>query len=321
MGLMRALSTLFPVMLLMGSTAPAQENYEIGAGDVLKILVLGQSEMSGEYTVNTEGILSFPFLGRVKASGLTLPEMERKLTTLLADGYLRQPHVAVSVKEYHSRRVFVTGEVRRPGPYGLRPSQSLLDLLRDVGELTPDVGHEVVVIRPPVPSPPSPAPDEAPSESTFEAAGEVPATDGEETAEEPSAEATPSPEPTPGLTHEELGLPGAEPGAQIFRVSLRELQSGNPDKDLSLEPGDTVYFPKAAQVYVTGHVGRAGALRFEEGMTVYQALALAGGVTDRGSSGGVKIIRLVDGKRKELKAKPTDLVLPEDTIFVPERFF
>jgi protein involved in polysaccharide export with SLBB domain len=55
-------------------------------------------------------------------------------------------------------------------------------------------------------------------------------------------------------------------------------------------------------------------------MTVFQALAAAGSVSERGSS-KVRIIRLVDGKRKELRVKMTDLVQPEDEIRVPERFF
>jgi protein involved in polysaccharide export with SLBB domain len=56
-------------------------------------------------------------------------------------------------------------------------------------------------------------------------------------------------------------------------------------------------------------------------MTVLQVLTLAGGVTDRGSDGRIKILRVVDGKQKELKAKLTDTVMPGDTIVVPSRFF
>jgi polysaccharide export outer membrane protein len=59
----------------------------------------------------------------------------------------------------------------------------------------------------------------------------------------------------------------------------------------------------------------------EKGTTVLQALSLAGGVTDRGSTGRVKIVRSVDGKKTELKAKLTDLVEPGDTLIVGERFF
>ena len=72
-------------------------------------------------------------------------------------------------------------------------------------------------------------------------------------------------------------------GSEIIRVKLSEVRSGFPDKDVQLQVGDTVYFPKAAQVYLTGHVARPGSYRFDENMTVFQALALAGSVTEEGS--------------------------------------
>ncbi|HUL77065.1 MAG TPA: SLBB domain-containing protein, partial [Vicinamibacteria bacterium] len=106
-----------------------------------------------------------------------------------------------------------------------------------------------------------------------------------------------------------------------FRVSLLELQSGNPERNIALKAGDTVFFPRAAQVYVMGSVARPGPYRFQEGMTVMQALTLAGGATERGSSGRTRLVRIVNGKKVEQKAKATDLVQPEDTLVVPERFF
>ena len=129
---------------------------------------------------------------------------------------------------------------------------------------------------------------------------------------------TEPPAPTP------LGIPGlpfVAPGSEVFRISLLELQSGNPERNIALQAGDTVYFPRASQVYVMGSVARPGPYRYQEGMTVIQALTLAGGVTERGSQGRTKVVRIVDGKKVEKKLKATDLVLPEDTLVVPERFF
>ena len=88
-----------------------------------------------------------------------------------------------------------------------------------------------------------------------------------------------------------------------------------------LKDGDTVVVPKAQGVYVFGQVKAPGAYAMEKGTTVLQALSLAGGVTDRGSTGRVKIVRTVDGKKKEIKAKLTDMVEPGDTLIVGERFF
>jgi polysaccharide export outer membrane protein len=297
---MRWLASL--ALLLIAVPPDTRQEYEIGPGDVLHVAVFGQADMTGDFTVDADGIMAFPFLGKIKASGLAASDLERKLTTLLADGYLRKPHVAVQVKEFHSQRVFVTGEVQRPGPYGLRPERSLLALLRDVGDLTSNAGHEVIVIRPPHVAGAGNSPEELPNPDASPA---------------PVANPQPSPTPTPAVS----GLPGEVPGSEVYRLSLRDVRSGNPDKDVRLETGDTVYFPKAAQVYVTGNVGRPGAFRFDEGLTVYQALNLAGGITERGSSKGVKVVRIVEGQRKELKLKPNDVLQPEDTVVVPERFF
>ncbi len=72
---------------------------------------------------------------------------------------------------------------------------------------------------------------------------------------------------------------------------------------------------------MTGAVARPGVFRYEPGMTVLQALTLAGGVTARGSEGGTRVVRIVDGKKVKRKVKPTDLLEPEDRLEVPERFF
>lgn len=301
------------------SLAIAQDVYEIGPADVLKIVVLGQDQVSGDFTVDRQGMIQFPFLGSVKAAEMSPRELERKLTTLLSDGYLKRPQISVTLKESLSQRVYVTGEVRKPGAYGVRADRSLRALLAEIGDLAPDAGHEVVVIRPPMPeTPPVETPSPSPPEG--ERGAQVSPKDGGEQQEEgaqPDPEPTPTPSPTPTP---DPSLPGALPGSEVFRLSLREVRSGHPEKDFQVQAGDTIYIPKAAQVYVTGFVARPGAVRFEEGMTVYKAISLSGGVTERGSS-KAKVVRIVDGKRKELKVKPTDLLLPEDTIVVPERFF
>jgi len=118
------------------------------------------------------------------------------------------------------------------------------------------------------------------------------------------------------------GGASAQPGdSEILRVDLADLQAGNVSLNVRLQDGDTVNVPKALSVVVSGQVKAPGAYNVERGQTVLQVLALAGGVTDRGSDGRVQILRTVDGKNKELKAKLTDLVEPGDTIVVKERFF
>jgi polysaccharide export outer membrane protein len=117
-------------------------------------------------------------------------------------------------------------------------------------------------------------------------------------------------------------LPDQAEAREVVRVELKALQSGDQAQNVALRDGDTVYIPRAEMVYVTGQVKNPGAYPLQaQETTVMQVLALAGGVTDRGSSGRIKVVRLVNGEKKEMKVKLGDLVLPGDTIIVPERFF
>ena len=116
--------------------------------------------------------------------------------------------------------------------------------------------------------------------------------------------------------------PVNEDGDEPIRVNLRELESGRGDGNIGLQDGDTVYVLRAESLYVFGEVKSPGAHAVREGMTVLQALALAGGATIDAALNRIKIVRMENGERKELKrAKLTDLVRAGDTIIVPERYF
>jgi polysaccharide export outer membrane protein len=116
-------------------------------------------------------------------------------------------------------------------------------------------------------------------------------------------------------------LPGKDGGSELLRIKLSELQAGLAGQNVTLQHGDTLYVPRAEIIFVTGQVRNAGSFPYRSGLTVLQALALAGGVTDRGSASRLRITRLVDGKEVEIEPKRTDLVKPGDTIIVLERFF
>ena len=120
--------------------------------------------------------------------------------------------------------------------------------------------------------------------------------------------------------------PGASNGepptdSQILRIDLAALQGGNMALNIPLQDGDNINIPKAQSIFVTGQVKSPGGYAVEPGMTVLQAIALSGGVTDRGTTRRVRILRIVNGKQKELKAKLSDVVQPGDTIIVGERIF
>ena len=109
---------------------------------------------------------------------------------------------------------------------------------------------------------------------------------------------------------------------ESVRVDLRELENGDLSQNVRLLNGDTVFVQRAESVYVFGQVRNPGAYPFrQKKTTVLQALSLAGGVTERGSTTRIQIVRIVDGKKKEIAAQLDDFVEPRDTIVVPERFF
>ncbi len=102
--------------LLTNVSSHAAEPYLIGPGDLLAIVVYGEPDLSlPQVRVGTEETVSFPLLGEVFLGDLTVGGVEKKLTNLLLDGYLKKPKVTVSILEY--RMFYVTGQVKRPGGY------------------------------------------------------------------------------------------------------------------------------------------------------------------------------------------------------------
>jgi polysaccharide export outer membrane protein len=270
-----AIARAAALILTFGVTAAAQvNNYIVGPQDVLAIVLYDQQDLSGKYTVEADGTFTFPLIGRVKAGGLTLRDVEQALRTQLSDGFFKNPQVSVAVEQYRSQRVFVMGEVRSPGPYPLVGDMTLIEALARAGSTTEHAAGEALIVR---------------SSEAGRAAGPL--------------------------------LPEQESAANVIRVDIKALQSGRLSSNAALRDGDTIFVPRAEVVYVFGQVNRPGSYTLQRGTTVLQALSLAGGVTDRGATGRIRIARVVDGKKTEVRVKVEDVVLPGDTIIVPERFF
>jgi|SRR5688572_9287744 len=119
----------------------------------------------------------------------------------------------------------------------------------------------------------------------------------------------------------DVAAAGGAPLAEVIRVNLREIQMGHLDRNVALRPNDTVFVTQAARIFVTGEVRNAGAFAYSPGLTVRQAISVAGGLTPDGSSGRLRVIREVDGRSKEMKARLDDPVLPGDTIIVKAKLF
>jgi len=127
----------------------------------------------------------------------------------------------------------------------------------------------------------------------------------------PSGSGSGAPAPSPNATD-----------ANTIRVNLQGLQSGALSQNVPLQPGDTIFVPRAETVFVSGEVRNPGEYVIRtSGMTVRQALALAGGLTERGSSRRVQIVRLVNGKEVTINVTLQEALKAGDTIVVHERFF
>jgi polysaccharide biosynthesis/export protein len=253
-----------PPVTDVASAAP-QDNYVIGAQDQLSITVFEEPELTGKYRVENDGFFTFPLLDRVQAAGRTLKELQSSLTSLLSNGYLRNPQVRVEIDQYKSQRVFVSGAVRTPGPITMSGStMTLLEALALAGSPTPDASNEVIVVHPP--------------------------------------------------------QPGQAEGEPI-RVNRRDLELGRAGADVTLRDGTIINVPTAQRFYVDGQVRNPGYYVLDPGMTVQQAIVLAGGLNERGSDRGITATRVVSGKTTEVALRLEDKVLPNDVIRIRSRFF
>jgi polysaccharide export outer membrane protein len=136
-----------------------------------------------------------------------------------------------------------------------------------------------------------------------------------------------SPTPAAGseilILHPKLGVGGPtlpnQRDAEVTRINLREIEDGKLSRNVTIRDGDTIFVPKAERFFVIGMVRNPGSYVLERNTTVLQAISTAGGISERGSNRRLKIVRIVGNKRKEIDAKPTDIVAPGDTIVVRQR--
>jgi polysaccharide export outer membrane protein len=113
--------------------------------------------------------------------------------------------------------------------------------------------------------------------------------------------------------------PGDPHATEEVRVNRRDLELGR--TSFYLRDGDNVNVPIADKFYMAGEVRNVGTFVLDPGMTVQQAIALAGGLTDRGSDRRITARRLVKGRLIDVNLRLDDKVMPNDVITIPTRFF
>jgi polysaccharide export outer membrane protein len=239
--------------------------YLIGPQDLLKITVLDEPELTNNYRVDSDGFITFPYVGRVLAGGLNPGDLQDRIKNMLSPAYIKNPQVRVEIDQYKSQSVMVSGEVRQPGKVPMTGAMTVLEALAAAGSPTPAASSELTIARP--------------------------------------------------------RKPGADqPDSEIVRINWKDLQLGR-GTDVVLQDGDLLNIAKAQTFFITGQVRNSSSYVLEPGTTVEQAIAMAGGLSERGSDRRISASRTVKGKRATVSLSLSDLVQPGDTITVQQRIF
>lgn len=275
---------------------PVQNDYIVSPDDLLEVYVFEQPEVSRDYRVSSNGMLTLPLLPEpISAVGLNLSQLSRLIETKFqAAGMLNNPQVTVSLRETKYHSVLVSGEVRTPRSYPVYGPTRLIDLLVDAGGITDAAGDDATITR-----------------------GDV----GAQADLEASAK---------------TGAPNPSANVRSFDLNIRKLMQTGEDKasDILLYPGDRVLVQKAELIYILGAVSRPGGYVLNESrqhLTVLKALAMAGDVSGVAKKSRIIILRHDPGdpedKRREIpvnykavvKGQIADTRLnPDDILFVPE---
>ncbi len=240
-------------------------DYQLAAGDVIRIQVFQNPDLTLETRVSENGSITYPLIGSVDLSGLPIAQAEGRIAEALQKGgFIRQPQVSIVLVQVRGNQISMLGQLNRPGRFPMDTTTTRLsDMLATAGGITATGDDKVIV----------------------------------------------------------TGMRNGAP----FRteIDVPAIYLGNkPDSDILLMGGDTVYVQRAAVFYIYGEAQRPGAFRIERGMTVMQALAQGGGPTARGSEKKLRLHRrAADGTIQQTTPSLTDLIQPDDVIYVDERLF
>ena len=133
------LSIAIVTFIMVCGTAIAQETrYALQAGDTIEVSVLQDPNLNRRIVIGPDGNISFPLVGHLRASGLTAEQLEKTLAKKLSKNYQTPPEVTVMLSgtsENSESKIYVTGEVNRPGPYPMSPGTSVMQAIALSGGL------------------------------------------------------------------------------------------------------------------------------------------------------------------------------------------
>jgi polysaccharide export outer membrane protein len=116
---------------------PPSERTVVGPGDVFTMEIVGEKDLPKEYQISADGSVDIPYIHTIKVAGLEAPDVARLIRErLMAQKILSDPSVIVQVKEYHSRRITLLGQVAKPGSFPYTPGMSLIQAVSLAGGFT-----------------------------------------------------------------------------------------------------------------------------------------------------------------------------------------
>jgi len=281
------LSLLSPGLIMASNGT----GYRIGAKDILILSVIagGEEQSKVELVVSEQGEINVPFIGHVKAVGLTLSQLEKKVHTPLEADYFVEPEVHIRIKEYHSLQYFISGAVRNPGMYKLGFSPTVMDLLAKAGGTMTSRGNVAYILK-------------------DRGEGSV------------GKEIDVAESPVPSKTRMVNLLKLLDEGDMSENFSL---ESG----DTIYIPLSKKLNQSQTNIFVEGEVKTPGIFDFQPGLTALAACIMAGGFDKyaapsrariiRRSAEGQKIIK-IDLEQVKKGEIPDPLLKPGDRIHVPE---
>ena len=281
---------LFPLSISIHTSLAQGKGYRIGPRDVIFITIYagGEKQHQQDLIVSSEGILNVPFIGPVKAKGLTVPQLEALVREPLARDYFVNPDVIVQVKEYHSLHYYISGAVSSPGLYEMSSEATLMELIAKAGGVSADRGNVAYVFRSSIP--------ELSKGDTIENL----------------------------ISHKEpvkVSLKDLLDKGDMSHNLV--LHSG----DVVYIPSQKVLNLSESKIYVEGEVRSPGVYQYQEGLTALNACILAGGFDKYAAPNRARIVRRQGNKQIIIKVdlnkvkdgKAPDVPLrPGDRIHIPE---
>ena len=139
------LSILFQMTFMISKPMAQGPAYELGPGDVVEISVWKDESLSRTLVVPPDGVISFPLIGDIRLESMTVENLRKKVTQLLA-AYVPDATVTVMIKELNSLNAYVIGKVNKPGAYPITMDTTVMQILSVAGGMNPFASESQVHI-------------------------------------------------------------------------------------------------------------------------------------------------------------------------------